>query len=147
MKRVVLALVAGVAAILAWPASPASAHPLGNFSVNQYAGLTVRPDRVDVTAVVDFAEIPTLQDRPAADAAGPAHAGTACAEFARDFAVTAGGHSLRWTVSTPTFAYTPGSGGLQTSRLTCVLSAPAKLGGRADLTVANHFRTDRVGWK
>src|SRR3954465_3667506 len=119
MKRVVLALVAGVAAILAWPASPASAHPLGNFSVNQYAGLTVHPDRVDVAAVVDFAEIPTLQDRPAADAAGAApppggraQAGGAWGGFPRDFAVTAGGHSLRWTVSTPTFAYTTGSGGL-----------------------------------
>src|SRR6185312_15105959 len=109
MKRVVLALVAGVAAILAWPASPASAHPLGNFSVNQYAGLTVHPDRVDVTAVVDFAEIPTLQDKPAVEAAGAAHAGAACAEFARDFAVKVAGRDLTWTVSAPAFGYTPGS--------------------------------------
>src|SRR3954447_817881 len=103
MKRVVLALVAGVAAMLAWPASPAGAHPLGNFSVNQYAGLTLHPDRVDVTAVVDFAEIPTLQDKPAVDGDGAAHAGKACAEFARDFAVSAGGHRLTWTVAAPAF--------------------------------------------
>jgi nickel/cobalt exporter len=138
MKRVVIALVAGVAAILAWPASPASAHPLGNFSINQYAGLTVRPDRVDVNAVVDFAEIPTLQERPST---------AVCTELARDLAVTAGGRRLKWTVSNPTFAFTPGTGGLQTSRLTCGLSAPAALGAQASLTVANHFRTDRVGWK
>jgi hypothetical protein len=52
------------------PAAPASAHPLGNFSVNQYLGLTLHPDRVDATAAVDFAEIPTLQDRPAVDTSG-----------------------------------------------------------------------------
>src|SRR5439155_5319622 len=59
-------LVVGAAAalgVLLAPARPASAHPLGNFSVNQYEGLTLRPDRVDVAVVVDTAEIPTLQQK------------------------------------------------------------------------------------
>ena len=68
MKRAVLALVATLMIILVWPAGRASAHPLGNFSVNQYEGLTLRPDRVEVAAVVDAAEIPTMQDRSIADA-------------------------------------------------------------------------------
>ena len=40
----------------------ASAHPLGNFSVNHYHGLHLHPDRIDLRSVVDVAEIPTLQE-------------------------------------------------------------------------------------
>jgi len=58
------ALTALALAALALVPAAASAHPLGNFSVNQYEGLTLRPDRVEVAAVVDAAEIPTMQDRP-----------------------------------------------------------------------------------
>ena len=156
MKRLVLALLAGIVIVLAWPASPAGAHPLGNFSVNQYAGLTLHPDRVDVAAAVDFAEIPTLQDRPAIDtdhdgtvdaAERDAHATAACAEFARDFEAKADGNRLKWTVPAKDFQYTPGTGGLETSRLTCSLTSAARLGGAAAVAVANHFRTDRVGWR
>ena len=66
----IAAVPAVVAALLAWPATPAAAHPLGNFSVNQYAGVTLHPGRVDVAAVVDVAEIPALQDRARADGDG-----------------------------------------------------------------------------
>ena len=55
----VAALVIG--AMLLVPASPASAHPLGNFTVNLYSGLVVEPERLTVDYVLDLAEIPTLQ--------------------------------------------------------------------------------------
>ena len=48
-------------------APPAGAHPLGNFTVSHYAGLTLHPDRLDVLSVVDSAEIPTQQARPGID--------------------------------------------------------------------------------
>ena len=57
------ALPLALVGVLALPAAPASAHPLGNFTVNQYEGLTLHPDRVEVTAVVDLAELPTRQER------------------------------------------------------------------------------------
>ena len=41
--------------------APASAHPLGNFTVNRYTGILVSPDGVEVDHVVDLAEIPTAQ--------------------------------------------------------------------------------------
>src|SRR5947209_19669088 len=41
---------------------PAAAHPLGNFTVNQYSALTVATSRVDVLYVVDMAEIPAYQE-------------------------------------------------------------------------------------
>ena len=44
----------------------ASAHPLGNFSVNHLARVSVSADRVDVRYILDEAEIPTFQQRDVA---------------------------------------------------------------------------------
>jgi nickel/cobalt transporter (NicO) family protein len=50
-----------VALALVLPAV-ADAHPLGNFSVNRYAGIELSGDRVYVHYVLDVAEIPTAQE-------------------------------------------------------------------------------------
>ena len=55
------ALAAAVAAVLV-PAV-ALAHPLGNFTINHYAGVRVEPDRILLDVVIDQAEIPTFQAR------------------------------------------------------------------------------------
>ena len=39
------------------------AHPLGNFTINHYAGLRVEPDQVLLDIVIDEAEIPAFQSR------------------------------------------------------------------------------------
>ncbi len=138
------------------PATPASAHPLGNFSVNQYLGLTLYPDRVDAAVAVDYAEIPTLQDRPVVDADGngtvsdaeaAAYAASTCAQVASAVDARTGGDRLMWTVSESAFGYTPGAGGLDVARLTCALTAPAALAGEADLSITNGYLADRVGWR
>ena len=59
LAPVVAALVV-VAAVLAQPRD-ASAHPLGNFTINHYAGIELAGDRVYVRYVLDLAEIPTFQ--------------------------------------------------------------------------------------
>ena len=38
----------------------ALAHPLGNFTINQFLGLHITTDRIDVDYVVDMAEIPAF---------------------------------------------------------------------------------------
>src|SRR5271170_4399515 len=43
-------------------ATPSIAHPMGNFSINHYAKLTVDGTSVQVLYLLDFAEIPTYQD-------------------------------------------------------------------------------------
>jgi ABC-type nickel/cobalt efflux system permease component RcnA len=138
------------------PAAPASAHPLGNFSVNQYLGLTLHPDRVDATAVVDYAEIPTLQDRPAADtdhdgvvspAELVARAATLCGEYASTVDGQVGSARLVFAVGASSFAYAPGAGGLEVSRLGCSLSAVADLATDTTLRIENRYLTDRVGWR
>ena len=62
-------------AVVAWGgttvlAVPASAHPLGNFSVNVYNGIVIDPDEVLIEHVVDLAELPTVQAMPQLDADG-----------------------------------------------------------------------------
>ena len=54
---------------LALAPAVASAHPLGNFSVNHLARVSVSSDRVDVRYILDEAEIPTFQQREMPDAA------------------------------------------------------------------------------
>src|SRR5258705_469300 len=69
--RLRLAAVLLVAAgVILGLATPAGAHPLGNFSVNHYHGLALHPDRLDDLAILDEAEIPTLQARSTVDSNG-----------------------------------------------------------------------------
>ncbi|HEV7710268.1 MAG TPA: hypothetical protein VGP16_18885, partial [Asanoa sp.] len=137
MRRVLVFLGLALVGFLALPAAPAAAHPLGNFSVNRYAGLTVFPDRVEAVVVADVAELPTLQD--------PA---PTCAEAASALAVVVAGRRLDWVVSSSSLVLVDGAGGLKTSRLDCSLSAPVALsGGGAAVTVDNGFRGDRIGWR
>ena len=65
MKRFTkLSLVALVLLVLSLTLAPrkASAHPMGNFSINQYSALTIGQDKVEIRFVLDMAEIPTFQE-------------------------------------------------------------------------------------
>src|SRR5437667_3948516 len=61
MKKLLVAL-AGLAALAALvvPAT-ASAHPLGNFTINRFSRLETSGPRLYVLYVLDMAEIPTFQ--------------------------------------------------------------------------------------
>src|SRR5205823_6341364 len=64
------ALIAATVAIVLWTAATASAHPLGNFTINLYSGIHVVPGEIRVDSVVDMAEIPTFQTMPSIDTNG-----------------------------------------------------------------------------
>ena len=140
---------------MAGPAAPAGAHPSGQtFSVNQYDGLTFTPDRVLVVAVLNTAEIATGQDRQTVDgdhdgkvtdAERVRYARTGCAALAAQFDVQVNDEHLSWTVVPGDYVYEPGSAGLPSARLTCGLTAPARLSAAATVTIANNYRTDTAG--
>ncbi|WP_405581752.1 hypothetical protein [Streptomyces sp. NBC_01190] len=150
------------APLLLWLAAPAAdAHPLGNFTVNRYDGLTVHRDRVDDLAVVDTAEIPTLQAGPAMDtdhdgrlspSEAAAHARTACASLADRIEATAGPDprgprgDLRFRPVTATFRLVRGQAGLDTGRLECRLTAAARLGAGGTLRLATGVDAGHIGW-
>ncbi|MFN2521064.1 MAG: nickel transporter, partial [Candidatus Limnocylindria bacterium] len=61
MRRILAAALLALA-VLAVGQQAASAHPLGNFTVNRYSRIEVAPDGVRLRYVLDLAEIPTLQE-------------------------------------------------------------------------------------
>jgi nickel/cobalt transporter (NicO) family protein len=154
-----LAAVGAVGVVLALPARPASAqpaHPLGNFSVNQAIGLALHPDRVAVTAIVDLAELPTLQERPAVDANADGTVSAAesagyntrvCHAMAGAVALRVDGDRVRWSVRPAGFEYRPGSAGLHTSRISCTFDAAVGLTRPAIVDLVNGYRADRIGWR
>ena len=145
MKRVVVFLSLVIAAVVA-PAVAASAHPLGNFTVNQYSGLRVTQAGVDVDLVVDMAEIPTFQARSDVDAAGAAYAPRQCAELVRHASLSVDGKHAALRVDSSSVAFPPGTAGLPTLRLTCSTSAPTG-GGEHHLAYRDDNYADRVGWR
>ncbi|WP_455566412.1 High-affinity nickel-transporter [Nonomuraea angiospora] len=126
-------------------AAALAAHPLGNFSVNHYDGLTIHPDRIEDTSIVDSAEIPTLQQP--LNGSPAAHAQNACAQLRDAIHAQADGQPLAWRVAQASFAFRPGAAGLRTSRLTCHLVAPLQVDQPLAIAFANAHRSDTVGWR
>src|SRR5262245_15089879 len=59
-KTLMLCILA--AASICGLSSIASAHPLGNFTINHYARLAVSRNRLAINYVIDMAEIPAFQE-------------------------------------------------------------------------------------
>src|SRR3954452_7985306 len=70
MKRWLFPTMIALLLVIARAPAPAEAHPLGNFTVNQYSRLEVGRDTVRVRYIVDMAEIPAFQERQAMDGDG-----------------------------------------------------------------------------
>ena len=137
MRSLLLILVVAFAAL----AAPAAAHPLGNFSMNHVAEVSVSDGRVDVHYVLDQAEIPTFQERGVARAE---RVRRKRAEVLRRLRVTADGRPLALTPGTPTLALRPGAGGLQTTRFELTLGAAVHA---RRVEVRDGTYPGRVGWR
>ncbi|WP_052391524.1 hypothetical protein [Streptomyces sp. NRRL B-24484] len=149
---------AGALCLLSLTAPAADAHPLGNFSLNHYLGFTVHPEGVEVLAVTDTAEIPTLQEQPSVDRNGDgtvddaeraAWAGARCTQTAQRLKVTTDqpAATLAWSTESARFAYQDGAAGLRTSRLECTLRAALQLpAAGTTLHIASGIDPGRVGW-
>ncbi|WP_405504095.1 nickel transporter [Streptomyces anulatus] len=157
LRRALTTLAAGalvaVASVASAPA--ATAHPLGNFSVNYHTGLVLRPDRIDAQVVVDHAEISALQERSAIDTdhdskvsddESRAHAEKTCSDLSGQLHLSVGGTQAEWRRSSAALVYENGEAGLRTSRLTCSLTSPADLTEPADIRAETDYDTRRVGW-
>jgi ABC-type nickel/cobalt efflux system permease component RcnA len=114
---------AGALALL--PAATASAHPLGNFTVNRYDGLVAAPGELHVDHVEDLAEIPATQAKPDIERLGTTMwARQRCARAAEDSEVTVDGRTVALTLESSRARVRPGQAGLDTLRVECRLTAP-----------------------
>jgi nickel/cobalt exporter len=134
VKRLVLLLVA-VAALLP-PA--ASAHPLGNFSVNRYSGIQVSGDRIYVHYVLDLAEIPAFQERKRVQRPGFARS------VGRGLKLTLDGRPVALRLVDSKSALRAGAGGLKTLRFAAVYETRAA-GTRLAYRDTNF--ASRLGWR
>ena len=134
------------------------AHPLGNFTINHYAGLRIEPDRVTLDLVIDQAEIPAFQARQALDANEDGEVSDAeleagrvpsCAALTDDLHLAIEGASMKPTLTAAGVELRPGVGGLSTLRLVCVfeagLTAPVASGARVEF--ADTSFAGRLGWR
>jgi ABC-type nickel/cobalt efflux system permease component RcnA len=138
MKRAILLAVLILAAI----PGVANAHPLGNFSINHLAGVSVSSDRVDVRYVLDQAEIPTFQERDLSDGEVLARKR---AEVAKRLVLTVDGRRVTLVAAgAPVLTHPMGAGGLRTTRLELPLRAMVSSPVRVELR--DDTFPGRVGW-
>lgn len=138
MRRPGVAL-ASLAALVALVAPGlASAHPLGNFTVNRYAGIEVAGSNVYVRYALDLAEIPTYQLGD--EVRRPGYP----ARLARDLELTIDGRRARLRVLDQRARARAGAGGLETLRVDVVYGA---VGTGRELEFRDRSLPGRSGWR
>ena len=140
MKRLLVAFVV-LAALAAAPS--ASAHPLGNFSLNHLATVSVSDSRVEIGYVLDQAEIPTVQEQGLSRGEVLARKRD---ETVRRLELRVDGRRLPLRLDGPgSLSYRPGAGGLETTRVELNLTARVRGAHRVELR--DDTFPGRVGWK
>ncbi len=139
-------------------AGVALAHPLGNFTINHYAGIRVEPSRVLLDVVIDEAEIPTFQARQAfdSDADGVLSAAelsaaraSGCDSVGRDLSLAIAGSPVPLSLVEAGIAFPPGNAGLSTLRLVCTFDAAlgAAITAGTPISFRDDFEASRIGWR
>ena len=138
-------------------AGTASAHPLGNYTVNRAVVIRVGVSGLEVRYVVDMAEIPAFSELQAIDTNADgrtdgseltAYAASACDADRRALVARLNGGSLEFAQRVaPQLSFPAGAGGLPTLRLVCSFGAPLRAGDDA-MTISIRDATDdgHVGW-
>ena len=135
----------------------ADAHPLGNFTINHYAGLQVTPDRVGIDYVLDMAEIPAFQEINQLDTNHNHQAEAAetvnypsekCQEVNSNLELRINQQPLALSLLRSSVEFPPGVGELATLRLSCTFrGAMALVGANQLVEFEDKFYPKRLGWR
>ncbi len=138
-------------------ARPAAAHPLGNFTTNQYVRIEVLPEAVRLIYILDLAEIPAFQeigeridadgDDTVSAAEETVYLDAKLAEIISGLHLSVDGADLPLTATDRTLTLPEGQAGLQLVRLRAVLAAPLGLGDGQAVAFDLDYETDRPGWR
>jgi ABC-type nickel/cobalt efflux system permease component RcnA len=152
----VLGSVSGLSLTRVWlagvlAAGVAFAHPMGNLSVNHYARLEPGAKGLDVTYVLDLAELPTFEltqtwnvARDARKDVLEAKAREQAREWVGQLTFTEDGKVLTPLIESTDLAIVDGAGNLPVFRITTKLHVPAS-GGRVEYADRNY--ATRAGWR
>jgi len=153
VKSTLRALIVALASMALLPLA-ASAHPLGNFTVNRYSAITVRDDGLTLRYVLDLAEIPTLQELGAAGIDPGASSaevsgrllGAKTEELAAGARLTLSGRAVRWSTRDASLELLDGQAGLRTMRVALTLVAVDRLADGNALAYHDANYSGRIGW-
>ena len=148
----------GAAAVFAWllllTPAPASAHPLGNFTVNRFSGIVLSPGGVEIRYVVDMAEIPTFQEMARIDVDGDGTASGAERQRWADgearklmggLRLSVAGRQVSLRSEGQSMELRPGQAGLATLRMDARFSGRLPGSGTGEYRDMNY--PGRLGWK
>jgi ABC-type nickel/cobalt efflux system permease component RcnA len=141
--RRAIAALACLAALTGLMPEAASAHPLGNFSINHLSRVSISSDRVAVRYILDQAEIPTFQERGLGTQRVLERKRT---EIARGLHLTVDGRRVSLMVLPGAqISFPPGQGGLRLTRVE--LDLAARVDAPKQVMFADETFPGRVGWK
>jgi len=137
-------------------AAAAMAHPLGNFSVNQYSRLEVEKSVIKIRQVLDLAEIPTFQEQAAIDADKDgtlsedelnAYAERITPPFLANLRLSVNNQPLEIRAESKEITTPPGAGNLPTLRIEWNLIADLPNNNAVNEVVfENKNYAERLGW-
>jgi nickel/cobalt transporter (NicO) family protein len=148
MRRHARWLAATTTAVAVFVAVPliASAHPLGNFTVNHYSGIEVAGQQVRIHYVLDLAEIPAFQERQRIDDT-QRYLDTKVTALARNLSLTVDGTRETVRPVDRRMHFLPGQGGLQTLRIEALLVADAPADAKHSVVYRDQNDVGRLGWR
>ncbi|TCR18244.1 sulfite exporter TauE/SafE family protein [Streptomyces sp. BK205] len=142
------AVLTAACALALLPSGSASAHPLGNFTVNRYDGLVAAPGQLRVDHVEDLAEIPATQAKPDLKRLGTTEwAAQRCQKAAEGAKVTVDGRPADLVVRSSHARLRPGQAGLNTLRVECRLTAPLPEEASVSLGFHSAGTDSGPGWR
>ncbi len=136
---------------------PSAAHPLGNFSVNQYSRIEVENSNIKLRAVLDMAEIPTFQESQAIDADKDgslsetelnAYAEKITPNYISNLLLSVDGSPIELRPTAKNISLPTGSGNLPTLRIEWDLTGdlPDSENEIQKLRFENKNNSERIGW-
>jgi nickel/cobalt exporter len=132
-------------------ATLAAAHPMGNFSVSHYTRVDLSPQRVEITYVLDLAEVPAFEmlrdwklEAKSPPAALEAKAAEQAQQWMRGLEFRSGDKPVSPTFVNASIQLAQGADGLAMARITSTLRLD---GVRGQLEFEDHNFPERTGWK
>ncbi len=143
------------ALIILFAAFSAFAHPLGNFSVNQFSRLAVEKTGIQIKQVLDIAEIPTFQakDEIDADKNGVfsdeelnSYAAKITPNYLSNLSLNVNNQTLLLRTDSSKVSLKDGAGSLPTLRIEWNFIADARIADTNIVKFENKNFAERIGW-
>jgi ABC-type nickel/cobalt efflux system permease component RcnA len=142
--------------VLLAAAASSPAHPLGNFSVNQYSKIEAGTSEIKIRQVLDLAEIPTLQATPTidtdkdgmfSDSELQAYLKQITPDYVKNLKLSVNGAGSPLRVGDEAIKLNEGAGGLSTLRIEWNIATSVVAAAENIVSFRNDNYPERIGWR